>query len=392
MSKDTISEIEILQLKALINKLTISNIDELIPLIEDHLKILQLCNKTIYNLSEANVIVQDTTSADSTIKEKQVEQNCTPSSQNNKIASIKQLKYEAAKDGSWVIDQLKRSLRGGHIRDINTAVDKIYVPEYIIRGSGMDHGDWIKATRIPSTKHEINFSYQLLKKETFPSINNNEPVRESADCVIVKKDKILDCFTIRVKPSDSDMNITIRLPAQDVLKLNIQEGDVIDYAFWSDNVQHGRISWKHDTTAIEIKPPHHHQIKEEKKVKALDNLKREVSPVFSDVSTVVVGGRNDNHQNILQTEIERRGGSFTYFSGHEKKTAFQNVIRSADAVIVFTENVSHYGMNTAKEFCNKYNVPVSFTKGLNKHLFVERVKILLKRKKKDEKSKDKAVC
>lgn len=46
--KSTIEKIQLKQLKALVNKLSIENIDETLPLIEDHISLLKACHKTKY--------------------------------------------------------------------------------------------------------------------------------------------------------------------------------------------------------------------------------------------------------------------------------------------------------------------------------------------------------
>ena len=110
-----------------------------------------------------------------------------------------------------------------------------------------------------------------------------------------------------------------------------------------------------------------------------------IKPSFKRHTIVVIGGRSERANQILQNEVERRAGEFIYCSGKERKSDLENKIRKASAVIVFTQYVSHEAMYSAKEFSKTYQIPISYTRKLNKDQFVVRIRMLLKKNEKKTK-------
>ena len=229
MTKDNIIGMEKAQLVRLAETLNSENLESVLTTMEKHIQILKLCHEITYI---------------DTPTETNMNQNIGKRQENPKQDQEEQgqPKHQHAEDGSWVIDQLSRVLKGGTIDD-----GRVYVPETIIRSMGLEDGDWIKADSVKSKIHNKNYLYTLIQKRTAPKRDPHLPSRQVQEMSIVKYDAILNSFQIFVGEPGRDLKIPVQLSQYDVDKYHIKNGDVVDYAFWENDVLKGRVTWKHDT-------------------------------------------------------------------------------------------------------------------------------------------------
>lgn len=267
------------------------------------------------------------------------------------------------------LGQLELKLQGGEIGSF-----KLYIPEKTIRELGCQNGDWIQASSISNKKMpdgsvKVYYDYKLVQKAEEPA----ETKRCDLKCVIVKYENVLRKYYVEAEYNGVIQKIL--LPERDVADLQIQEGDVVDYAYWKENILGGRIVWKHKCEAEEKAIP---KINQKCTFEEKEDEEENISPIFKNKHIVVVGF--ESMKNIYREIIEKRGGKFSFFTGSEKSFNTEVALRYADAIIVFVEYVGHSGMFRVKSVSKTYDIPVSYTKKLGQESFIRLVKELIESK------------
>ncbi len=148
------------------------------------------------------------------------------------------------KQGRTYIGKLNRQLKGGFLAPHNN----VYVPESVIRSQGLNHNDSIEATllfKTPETKRN-KYDYRVIERAN----NHDGEKRLQLNHCIVKYDPTINRFYFDSTLDDttiSHQNKTMKflLNDWDTEPFFIKEGDIIDYAFFENDCQKGRICWKH---------------------------------------------------------------------------------------------------------------------------------------------------
>lgn len=148
------------------------------------------------------------------------------------------------KQGRTYIGKLNRQLKGGFL----TPHNNVYVPESVIRSQGLNHNDSIEATllfKTPETKRN-KYDYRVLEH----ALGNEGEKRLQLNQCIVKFDPTIHRFYFDSTmdfPTITHQNQTMKflLNDWDTEPFFIKKGDIIDYAFFENDCQKGRICWKH---------------------------------------------------------------------------------------------------------------------------------------------------
>lgn len=262
-------------------------------------------------------------------------------------------------------NRLNRDLRNGMLEP-----SKIFVPEKFIRENGWENGDYIEAKMIPNSKF---YEYTLIEKA--PKPNN----RIEKTMLIVYKSNLTDSpFEIRIRDENLDIDLPIPLSKNDIERFDIQEGDVINFAYWPNHMSKGLVVWKHSIPAQSLSE----QLAEKNEKSKITNKIIEKTPKvqkyykqsFIGKTIVMVGGR-DNVAQANKEAIENRGGTFLHIQGKtENKEKIDNIIKKADLVIVYTNFIGHFPMWHTKEAAKAYQKPISFTKANGVNSFLKRCK------------------
>lgn len=263
------------------------------------------------------------------------------------------------------IQRLHRDLRNGQLEP-----SKIFVPEKIIRENNWENGDYIEAKAIPDSKF---YEYTLIKKD--PQKND----RIEKTMLVVHKSNLTDSpLEIHIRDENLDIDLPIPLSKGDIERFDIQEGDVINFAYWPNHMSKGLVVWKHSIPKQSLSE----QLAEKDEKSKITNKIIEKTPKvqkyykqsFIGKTIVMVGGR-DNVAQANKEAIENRGGTFLHIQGKlENKEKIDNIIKKADLVIVYTNFIGHFPMWHAKEAAKAYQKPISFTKANGVNSFLKRCK------------------
>lgn len=377
MEKQKIYDIEKKELTALITEMTLENLCITLDNIQIHIDLLRCLDRAEYKASGRKCeIGSESPPNEKSPEDMQETKEAAPSFQEG-----------WSEDGKYYIGTFFKHLRGGAIGTEKS----IYVPESVVRNLGLEYLDWVKAAVIyvGHGHGKDRYEYTLLEKhkdydaKSIAEMDN----RKIIEYGIVRYEEGIKTYYISGKTENSDILHKITLSDSDVIKFKIEKGDVIEYAYWSDDIQHGRIVWKHQQETGESLEKAIHKAENanhtSKKTKPPNTVKRAIKPTFQGYTICMVGGGNRNLHRGIKEEVERRNGHFIFCSGDEPKNTLESKLKKADCIVVFTESISHDSMHFTKAVCKKHHIAVSYTKNLGNVQFVTRINLLIKKMKKD---------
>lgn len=366
-AKETILEIEKEEMKQLLNAMTATNLMTTIEILDRHLQLLKQLNPINFISNKPKLIACKKKHLDIVKVE-------APGDEDASISQTKErYKEEAGKDNSWFRGKLTRQLKGGYVGSFSD----VYVPERAIRELELQPFDWIQANLLEGSG-KPRYSFMVLERysDEMPADYH----RIEVTCLPVFKHDDLPRFYIKIM-EDQDSAVQVLLSEKDVLQFKLNESSAIDYAYFKDHITFGRVTWKHSIYDLKNKTALH-TVKMPKKThnETVNNpLTRTVRPIFQDQTIGMVGGGNRKLQAAINREVERRGGQFVFCTGDEPKTTIKSRLKRSDAIVIFTESISHDAMYWSKEICKEFDIPVSYTKNLGSDRFITHVSDLLKR-------------
>lgn len=371
--KEMMIRIEKQELKLLLDDMASDNLIATLERLEKHIFLLKQINDIEYQSEVAEILPseldQEIVIDDSGVQKKSV--------LNTKKTLYKE---ESGSDHSWFRGPLTRHLKGGSVGSFQD----VYVPERVIRELALQPFDWIQANLLDVPGKKSRYEFMLLERhsEPFPRDYN----RVEVTCTPTFKHQDLNRFYIKVKTQESDNSeesaTQVLLSEKDVTQFRIDERSIIDYAYHQNSLTFGRVTWKHsdygEVAEVEAPSPPKKVRKQTSITKPKESV-RTVRPIFKDVTVAMVGGGNRNLQTSIKKEVERRDGTFIFCSGDEPRTTIKSRLKRSNAVVIFTESISHDAMNVTKDVCKEFDIPVSYTKNLGSDRFIVRVNSLLKK-------------
>lgn len=266
--------------------------------------------------------------------------------------------------------RFERKLRGGFLPEIEA-----FIPEGIIRKLGLEHGDLVRATKLENELHK--YIYELFEKG-----DGKEPEgRIQLDYCIVEK----EAGSLVVKKYGGEQVIrldevpyTMILPEKDIREFSINEGDLIDLAFFRTNPHLCKILWKHSLDQeISSSPLHSGYYKNKYKEDKQEDKPAAILPEenLSGKKVLVIGC--EPKKAIFKQNIEERGGEFLWADGNEGKERLTAFIRKADVVVLLIRFMRHQGSKDAVEICKSLDVPFCIVENLGiKSLITEALQSL----------------
>ncbi|MDD7363185.1 MAG: hypothetical protein SPI65_02805 [Peptoniphilus sp.] len=122
--------------------------------------------------------------------------------------------------------------------------ERVFIPEKVLRLQNISEGDKVRATvvkRVYSNNHLKNiYSYELLEKAT----ESVESERRVITYARVLSDDDFHGLYIEGEGDDGPLRIDLEDSARG--NLNVDEGDIIDYAYWQRDPDGGRVIWIHN--------------------------------------------------------------------------------------------------------------------------------------------------
>lgn len=365
--KDVLVSISKEEISLLLESLSSENVAETIKEIDKHLGLLRQMDDITYrtDLPKSLTIVPPA--------KKKLTNDPKISSPPPKPKPL--YKEETGKNNQWVRGQFKRLLKGGNVG----TNQHIYVPEKVIRELELKENDWVQANFISRSNRKNKYEFMLLARtqEPLPS----DYTRRESTCLPVFKHPDLARFYIKFG-NKNEQTTQVLLSTIDVANFKIDETSIIDYAYPQGQRSNGRVTWKH-SNYNHLKKEEPEKVTTGKKTKPHPKKSpaktRQVQPIFLNRTISMIGGKRSSVQPAIKREVERRGGKFILCLGDEPATTIRSRIKRSDAVVVFTDNISHDAMHLAKDVCKEFTIPVSYTKNLGSERFIARVSSLLKK-------------
>ena len=146
---------------------------------------------------------------------------------------------QAANDDEGYVGRVHLRLGGGTLGD-----DNVFIPEKVLRMQNIGEGDEVRATvvkRVYNNNHLKNiYNYELLEKAT----EVTESERRTIAYARVLYDP--DLSGLYIEGEGDDGALRVNLEDVSLGNLNVDEGDIIDYAYWQRDPEGGRVIWIHN--------------------------------------------------------------------------------------------------------------------------------------------------
>lgn len=261
--------------------------------------------------------------------------------------------------------RVDRKLKGAYVDDIAG-----YVPETVLRQQNIDHGDYVYAEPIPSTRFGQNrFRYELAQKSNeAPAVGRIEhkgcAVKKDGDLLVVTRSSVTG-ETIKI----DDTPYVIALSEHDIAQHDLVEGDVIDIAFYESNPMTATVIWKYDTSDI-VEPEKTERRKSAyRKDDADDGPDIEIEQVFTGKTICVVGDKPS--ESLYKKLIEERGGSHIHVEPKWGIKRIQTHVKNSDVVVGLYDVSGHTGLEKTKAYCKRYGVPYKMIPGKGKSSVIQ---------------------
>lgn len=249
----------------------------------------------------------------------------------------------------------ERKLSGGFVSALQSVV-----PEEIVRRLELENGDYVKAKPNYNNESEMKrYYYQLAKKgEGKPSENRSEfnyCLVEKDGNTLVVNESLLDGGAV-VK--FNEITHTFVLRNEDIIRLGIEEGDIIDIAYQTNDPSYYKVIWKHSIDNEDYQSP---KISGYYKMKTkTDNIA--VKKIFKDKKILVIGC--SPRKAVFKASIENRGGEFFWSNGLEGVADLSLLVKKMDAVVILTRFIRHRASIDTVAVCKELNVPFAVAKNL----------------------------
>ncbi|MEK3955762.1 MULTISPECIES: hypothetical protein [unclassified Psychrobacillus] len=249
----------------------------------------------------------------------------------------------------------ERKLRGGYIPEING-----FVPEGIVRKLGLEHGDSVSAKLLKEFDDNHKFyQYELVEK----GVAEENPIRQQFNYCVVKKVAgrlAVDKSEETGKPIRSGEDFyTVLLDEQDIHEHHIQEGSLIDIAFYKTNPQKAKVLWVHKTEVI----PEANDKNTGSKKKSMKEI--EIEPLEQTLTgrTILLIG-DESNRNHYEDPIYQRGGTLLTADAKDKLIRIEPLVKKADLVIFLLSVSGHVGGEHIKQMCRENDIPFETKWGL----------------------------
>lgn len=240
--------------------------------------------------------------------------------------------------------RLERQLRGGFIKELNA-----YVPEGAIRSIGAEDGDYVYAKH----KGSGHFYYELAEKGSPINTERKEVqfgiVEQSGDLFMVSRSLMNGGQNTKI----NGVLHTFLLSREDVLELKLEDGDVVDLAFYENKPSTVRVVWKHDTDEKGYQAP----LKSGYYKDSNGTKEKFVDPLLENKNVLVLG--LEPRKAEYKQAIEQHGGTFDWVEGTEGEERLERKIAKADVVIILIKYIRHHASQFTVKTCKEHQVAYS---------------------------------
>lgn len=265
--------------------------------------------------------------------------------------------------------EFERHLKGGYIREID-----VFVPEKIIRQLGFEDGDLISAVSLGNKMYHYELVEKAKERRPTNRIQLNFCVLSKRDSMLVASEYLEDGELKSIKYNDAPY--TFRISDETRIKEDLEEGSIVDIAYYKDNVDVFRVIWKHQLPTEGPRTPplksSHYKIKNPKSDTTETN-----ELLGKKVLLVGDKGRIVGRTAELQNAIQRNGGELIHADGSETINRLESMVKNCDLLISIVTSCSHIKAEKAKEFAKKYDKPFKFIDSIGISTLVQTAKSLV---------------
>lgn len=259
---------------------------------------------------------------------------------------------DSEEEKPYGIYQFHRNLRGGHLPELNG-----YLPERVVRTLGLTHGDMVKATvasyQPPSTIN-THYDYEFVEKGDLPEIRvrrqvNLCEVEEAGGHLIVRRSNENGLIKL------NDDIVQLMINETDRTTFQIVPGDLVDMAFYEDEVTHAKVIWKHRLEDVPEENDKPAKIKSKQKSKQEPANNENKTDLLQGKTILVIG--ESHRSNYYEFEVHKQGGKLLMADGKQKDLTIRQKVSQADIVVCVTTMCSHKGMESSRDEAKKQNKP-----------------------------------
>lgn len=266
------------------------------------------------------------------------------------------------------LGEFKRELAGGTVGSF-----KIFMPEFIVRELDVKNGDWVRAKGVKSMVLKNGTIRTLYEFDIAQRIENEKPTdRVELKFANVEYDSSLNAYYIQASYQES-LSMRVMIPEKDVKTFDISEGDLVDYAYWEEELLDGKFIWKHQVDFDIVEPP---KIIKQDNRKNGEELEYEETTLLEGMTIVVAGC--ESMKNTYEEVVNKNSGEFIFVTGDERPEFMERNIRDSDLIITIIDYIGHGGMNKVRDISKKHEIPIVYTRKMGRSSFLKIIKDKLK--------------
>jgi hypothetical protein len=358
MNKESILELAKLDIKQLVDEMTLTKIPETKEKVFSYLMFL----------TELDRLPQINTLAPLPVKPIEPVE---PATKNDSQDIEKPIEKEVPEvvEPVKVPYRFERKLKGGWLPNIQA-----FVPERMVRELELSHGDLVYASKLTQksqTEGPTRYSFELAERR-----NESEPKdRVQINYAIVDWDVDIKRFVVSSTISegmirDSDGTpMTLLISDQEANDLKIKEGDIVDVAYHTGQSSVIRLIWRYSMD----NPAEFQWVTANKKkhYKSTTTTQREYPQTLSEMTILMIGfepGKKD-----MEEEIIRRGGTMIWASGREGHDRIFTMVNKSDCVINMLAHMGHSGSISAVDIAKTLDIPHGRVHNFGRTSFIQEI-------------------
>lgn len=224
--------------------------------------------------------------------------------------------------------------------------ERVFIPEKVLRLQNISEGDEVRATvvkRVYNNNHLKNiYSYELLEKAT----ETVESERRVISYARVLSDG--DYRSLYIEGEGDEGTLRIDLEDGTLGNLNVDEGDIVDYAYWQRDPSAGRVIWIHNIDGDNVLTP-------------FDNMRETVEEHpdhFLENVQLTVFGKGESVSDHVKAMTES-GGDVVHIEDASEDD-IESRLDGADLVLVYLNSVRPAEVKRIRDGVRRRNTEVLF--------------------------------
>lgn len=257
--------------------------------------------------------------------------------------------------------RFERKLRGGFIPCLDGGY---FIPEKMVRDMGVNDGDLLKIVAEHPGADQTYYTFEIVEKNDSENLNRVEhrycKVEKDGNLLVVKESL---GEAIRI----GELPMTFVLKEKDVQLFRLEEGDIVDIAYYRNSpTETVKVVYKHETDIVAERTIE--QRKKEFQCSHEDDKCTKQGRIvhfpvdlqlFADKKILIIGGMS--RHNDYKKAFEELGVEFEALSGDEDGKRLEAAIKRNDIIVLVLGELSHAASTMAVRMCKTYDKPFDYT-------------------------------